>query len=300
MDDQEGQRIPSSAPPVIDAHVHIFPDELFQAIWRWFDQYAWPVRYRMSTHELIHFLLDRGITQVVALHYAHRPGMARDLNRFMAGLSDRYPQLTGTATVFPGEPEARSILEEAFAMGLVGVKLHAHVQYFDMDDGAMEEIYKTCSEHDQPLVMHVGPQPKNPYFPYERDPFDLCKAEKLERVLASYPDLRICVPHLGADEFAAYHQLVWQYDNLWLDEAMALADYLPVSNPVPFRDWRFDRIMYGSDFPNIPYAWDRELKRLIAMDLPRDVLEKICWKNAAEFFSLPSFATTHCCELSST
>lgn len=287
MNDPEGQWVPPSAPRVIDAHVHIFPDDMFQAIWKWFDQYAWPVRYRMSANELAQFLLKHGVSHFVALHYAHRVGVARGLNRFMCEMVDVHPHMTGTATVFPGEPNGRKILEEAFAMGLRGVKLHAHVQYFDMSDDGMREIYETCSEHDQPLVMHVGPEPTNPHFPYERDPAILCRAEKLEPVLASYPDLRICVPHLGADEFVAYHQLVQRYDNLWVDVAMALADYLPVTNPMPLRDWRSDRIMYGSDFPNIPYAWDRELKRLVDMQLPSDALDKICWKNAAEFFSLP-------------
>jgi len=44
--------------------------------------------------------------------------------------------------------------------------------------------------------------------------------------------------------------------------------------------------MYGSDFPNIPYAWDRELKELKAADISHEALEKISYKNAAEFFSL--------------
>jgi predicted TIM-barrel fold metal-dependent hydrolase len=44
--------------------------------------------------------------------------------------------------------------------------------------------------------------------------------------------------------------------------------------------------MYGTDFPNIPYAWDRELKVLSAADIPDNVLERIAWKNAAQFFDL--------------
>jgi predicted TIM-barrel fold metal-dependent hydrolase len=44
--------------------------------------------------------------------------------------------------------------------------------------------------------------------------------------------------------------------------------------------------MYGSDFPNIPYAWDRELKELNAAGISEDALEKISYKNAADFFSI--------------
>ncbi|WP_373498056.1 hypothetical protein [Desulfococcus sp.] len=37
LNDTEGSTIPAGFPRVIDAHVHIFPDSLFQAIRRWFD-----------------------------------------------------------------------------------------------------------------------------------------------------------------------------------------------------------------------------------------------------------------------
>jgi hypothetical protein len=44
--------------------------------------------------------------------------------------------------------------------------------------------------------------------------------------------------------------------------------------------------MYGSDFPSIPYAWDRELKWLSDSGLSWDELEWILWKSAARFFNL--------------
>jgi predicted TIM-barrel fold metal-dependent hydrolase len=47
---------------------------------------------------------------------------------------------------------------------------------------------------------------------------------------------------------------------------------------------RPERILYGTDFPNIPYAWDRELKKLLALDLPPDWLEGILGRNALALF----------------
>jgi predicted TIM-barrel fold metal-dependent hydrolase len=44
--------------------------------------------------------------------------------------------------------------------------------------------------------------------------------------------------------------------------------------------------MYGSDFPNIPYEWDRELKILAAANISVDALEKIAYQNAVDFFDL--------------
>ena len=94
------------------------------------------------------------------------------------------------------------------------------------------------------------------------------------------------MPHLGFDETGAYKKLVEKYDNLWLDTAMVITDYFPFENKIALETYRTDRIMYGSDFPSIPYAWDRELKALQKSEISQDALEQICYKNAVEFFSI--------------
>ena len=284
LGDPEGEYLPAALPFTVDAHVHLFPDHLFSAVWQWFEQFGWPIRYRLTSPEIINFLLSRGVNHIVALHYAHKPGVARDLNIYMAKLSQSHSAVTAMATVFPGESHAADILEDAFQSGLSGVKLHCHVQCFDMNSRQMNEIYEVCSGHQKPLIMHVGREPKSPA--YACDPYVLCSADKLEKVLRDYPDLNICVPHLGADEFDAYRRMLLKYDNLWLDTTMTLADYLPMDYFPKLIEMRTDRIMFGTDFPNLPYAWDREIRRLIGLNLPDTALERILGKNAMKFYSI--------------
>lgn len=284
INDSEGRHVPASLPLIVDAHVHFFPDHFFYAIWQWFEQFGWPIRYRLRSPQIADFLLSRGVNHIVALHYAHKPGIARDLNAYMAEFSRSQSGITALATVFPGENNVSAILEDAFRSGLHGVKLHSHVQCFDMSSDDMNEIYEACSAHQKPLIMHVGREPKSPA--YSCDPHVLCNAEKLERVLRDYPKLKICVPHLGADEFDAYRQLIEKYDNLWLDTTMTLAEYLPMDHFPELMEMRVDRIIFGTDFPNLPYAWDREIKRLVKLKLPDDALQKILGKNAMEFYAI--------------
>lgn len=284
IDDQAGERVPDFLPPVVDAHVHVFPDPLFDAVRAWFDQFGWPMRYRFYTEEVVAFLIGSGIRHIVALQYAHKPGVAADLNRYMAAIIRKHKAVTGLATVFPGEPDARGILETAFRNGLKGVKLHSHVQCFKMDSPGMETVYGICSDHGLPLVIHAGREPKSPA--YACDPYEICHWTHVERVLAAYPELKLVVPHLGADEFDAYRRLADRFDNLWLDTTMVLADYLPLAKPPQIEDLRPDRLMFGTDFPNIPYAWDRELRRLAAMDLDAGLLRRILSENAALLFQI--------------
>jgi hypothetical protein len=289
LGDAEGAAVPTGLPGVIDAHVHVFPHRIFSAIWQWFDRNAWPIRYRLSTRQVLEFLLGRGVRHVVALQYAHRPGIAAGLNRYLAAECASFPgRVTGLATVFPGEPGAEAILEEAFDIGLAGVKLHAHVQCFDMNSAEMERIYAVCENRGKPLVMHVGREPKSPA--YACDPHRLCRYDKLERVLRAHPGLRICVPHLGFDELSDYRRLIERYDNLWLDTTMVLTDYFPLGEAVDLNRYRSERIMYGSDFPNIPYAWDRELRRLDSLALSAEVLGRVLSQSAMAFFRIDAGA----------
>ena len=161
VEDAEGPRLPSALPPVVDAHVHLFPDRVFEAIWRWFGKHGWPIRYPLPSPQVVDFLLSRGVRHLIALHYSHTPGMAQSLNRYVAQLAAGHPQITGLATVLPGEPGAADILREAFSLGLKGVKLHCHVQRFSPDAPELAEIYQACSDAGLPLVMHAGREPSS-------------------------------------------------------------------------------------------------------------------------------------------
>lgn len=287
--DKEGDAVPPGLPGIVDTHVHVFPEPVFKALWEWFEKNAWPIRYKGTTPELLEYLLKRGVDHIVALQYAHKPGIARGLNQYMIGLCRKFSGcVTGMATVFPGEADAAVILEEAFNAGLQGVKLHAHVQCFDMNSSDMNPIYEVCSKRGKPLVMHVGREPKSES--YMCDPYVLCRADKLEKVLRGYPELKICVPHLGMDEYTAYQRMTETYDNLWLDTSVACADFLPTEKIVRLDEMRIDRIMYGSDYPNIPYAWDREIKQIQKTHLSRASMVKIFRDNALKFFNITDFS----------
>lgn len=280
--DEEGERLPLSLPEVIDAHVHLFPDPVFEALWRWFDKNAWPIRYKLYARDVVQFLFSRGVSRIVALHYAHKPGMARALNQFMASLCQDEPRIVGLATVLPGEPGAREILEEAFVMGLQGVKLHCHVQCFAPDEETLHDVYEACVRANKPLVVHAGREPKSPA--YKCDPHELCSAERIGRVLEEYPGLKLCVPHLGADEFDAYERLLERHENLWLDTTMTMAEFFTGTPPVRLLHCRPERVLYGSDFPNVPYAWDREIKRLVALGMGEEKLAALIGGNATRLY----------------
>ncbi|MBI1944548.1 MAG: amidohydrolase [Deltaproteobacteria bacterium] len=288
LDDEEGTRVPDDLPLLVDAHVHVFPDRLFDAVWRWFDRFGWPIRYKLYADQVVAHLTSRGVRDVVLLHYAHRPGLARSMNAFVAELAARHG-VTAVGTVFPGEPDQQAIVEEAFALGLRGLKLHCHVQGVPVDDARLFPVYAACAERSLPVVVHAGREPRpsgEGLASLPADPHVICGAERTARVLRAFPTLKLCVPHLGADEYPDYRELVLRHDNLWLDTTMMLAGYFDAGDPWPVVRARPDRVLYGSDFPNLPYAWDREARALAAARLPDGDLERLCAGNARTLFGL--------------
>jgi predicted TIM-barrel fold metal-dependent hydrolase len=281
LEDPEGARVPGGLPPVADAHVHVFPDRLFASIQRWFDAHAWPIRYRMPAADVLDFLLGRGVAHVVAFAYAHKAGLARELNRFVAALVRDRPRVTGLGTVFPGEEGGEEILAEAFSLGLRGVKIHCHVQCVSPDAPELGPVFGACADAGLPVVMHAGREPSSPA--YRCDTRAICSAERVGRVLAAHPRLTLVVPHLGVDEIAEYRALVSRHENLWVDTTMMLAGYFP-GHPPTLRGFPPERVLYGSDFPNLPYAWDRELLALERLGLSDADLARVAGGNAAELF----------------
>ena len=283
LDDVEGTRVPDGLPPIVDAHVHAFPAKLFTAIQRWFDAHGWPIRYRMSAEEVVDFLPARGVAHAVVFGYAHKAGIADELNRFLASLVAGKRHATALATVFPGEPGAERILADAFGLGLRGVKIHCHVQCVPADAPEMDEVAGACAEAGLPIVMHAGREPGSPA--YRCDTHAICSVDRVERLLSRHPRLTLVIPHLGVDEYDGYRALLRRKERLFMDTTMMLADYFP-GYPPALDGFPPERVLYGTDFPNLPYAWDRELKNLVQLGLAERDLARVLGTNAAELFGI--------------
>jgi predicted TIM-barrel fold metal-dependent hydrolase len=52
--------------------------------------------------------------------------------------------------------------------------------------------------------------------------------------------------------------------------------------------------MYGSDFPNIPYAHTREVRYILNLDLSEEALADILWRTADRVFGFGSAGLSNC------
>lgn len=302
-------------PRAFDVHVHLFPRMLARFIWKWFEDNAWPVRHKPAPEDTFALLARYGIDRMVGLCYAHEPDISGMLNDFMADLVARYPErLVGFGTVFPGENEASSELRRALIdLDLKGIKIHCHVQKIAPDDDRLRPVFDIVAETGKILQMHCGAVSESKAHPHEIH--DLCALPRFVRAMRRQPNIRIIVPHIGYDEVQSYLDLMDEFPNLYFDTAMALGGYRvargealydarPLQKvtyargtaprlPEPWKPAleqlipqilaRPERFLFGSDFPNLPYDPDLEVRELQRY-LPADVLQMVLWDNAVRLF----------------
>lgn len=263
---------------IIDFHTHLFPDKLFKAIWAYFDKYGWAIQHKVLADELIQRLTSIGVSKMVLLNYVHKPGMSQELNQWTRAFADRHPNVIPFGAIHPQDDDRERILTQCFEeYGFYGLKLHALVLKLAVDAPVFFPIYEKMEENGKILMLHAGNGPGSAGSSTAN--LDIAGAKRVKKVLKRYPNLKLVIPHLGTDEVDAFFDLMEEYGNLWMDTTMMLADYFPERPLLRRIEILSDRILYGSDAPNIPYPLETEIGN-IKQRFSKDIQEKIFFKNA--------------------
>ncbi len=266
--------------PCIDVHVHLHPPRLAAAIERHFAGEGWVAAHPFDPAKVATTLAERGVERFCFFSYAHKPGMARELNQWVAQTAATLPAAVGLGTLHPGDPDVDDVAVEATGrLGLRGFKFHHSVQRFHVDDVRLLGVYARAEAAGHILVLHAGTMPY-------RDAFT--GVERFRRVLARFPRLTVVVAHMGAFESDAFLALLDAHPNLYVDTTMALAPAarrFVGAEPAAITDGALiryqDRILFGSDFPLVPYDYDEERRWAWDRRLPDAVRRKIFHDNAA-------------------
>ncbi len=273
-------------PGVIDVHTHFMPKTVLDKVWRYFDSAGplvgrqWPIAYRADEARRLDTLRGFGVRQFTALVYPHKPQMAAWLNQWAAQFAAHTPDCLSTATFFP-EPEAPQYVAAAISGGARVFKAHLQVGRYDPNDPLLKEVWEAIDDAGVPVVVHCGSGPVAGEF---------TGPEPIRRLLTRHPRLRLIIAHLGMPEYAEFFDLCDEYEQVRLDTTMAFTSFVEQTMPFPsslhnrLRDLG-DRILFGSDFPNIPYGYSHAMQvitRLPGVD--DDWLRAVLYKNAATMF----------------
>jgi len=212
-----------------DAHVHLMPERLMVAIRAALnDVSGWEFDYSTHRKAIESTLRDHRIDQYVALPYAHKPGVAADLNGWVLEAASNSSMCIPFATVHP------------------------------QDDPRLDPAYELCVEIDRPVLHHAGNAPT-----FEDRPH--VGTDRFRQFRERFPEVRACCAHVGTSEYEEFLDLARTDENVFLDTSFAIStvvgrhvDFDPSSiDDTVFEDLA-GRIMYGSDFPIMPHTYERE------------------------------------------
>lgn len=277
-------------PGLVDVHTHFMPERVLNKVWEYFDSAGelvggveWPITYREEEAERVRLLREEfGVLAFTSMIYPHKAHMAEWLNGWASEFAKRTPGCLHTSTFF-AEPGAAAYVRGALDEGARVFKSHVQVGGYDPGDPLLDAVWGLLAEAGAPVVIHCGSGPAAGKF---------TGPGPVGRVLARHPRLRLVVAHMGMPEYADFLDLADTYGSVMLDTTMAFTDFAERGAPFPVRErGRLldlgERILFGSDFPNIPYPYLHQLEALERLGLGDEWLRAVCHGNGARLFGLP-------------
>ncbi|AUI63788.1 amidohydrolase family protein [Amycolatopsis sp. BJA-103] len=248
---------------LVDLHLHFLPKPVMDKVWAYFDQaeehygMAWPVHYRTSEEERIATLRSFGVRKFAPLVYPHKPGMAEWLTSWALEFAERVPDAVPTGTFYP-EPSALSVVDGALRAGARCFKAHVQVGAYDPRDELLDGVWGALADAGVPVVVHCGHGPLKGAYTGLR---------LFEEILVRHPALTLVLAHAGMPEIDFAFELARKYPRVYLDTTMVGVEFTERGNPLP-PDWTDllaefpDRVVLGTDFPNIPYSYATQLQAI--------------------------------------
>ncbi len=143
-------------------------------------------------------------------------------------------------------------------------------------------MWSQIADAQVPVIIHCGSGPA---------PGTYTGPDPIARLLKRFPSLPLIVAHMGTPEYEQFLGLAERFENVRLDTTMSFTDFSEADAPYPpeLRPRLADlgpKILFGSDFPNIPYTYTHALDAIVRLDLGDDWVRGVLYRNAAELFGV--------------
>ncbi len=275
---------------MIDAHTHLFPDDVrrdrrpYLARDAWFGElYASESIVLIEPEEMIASMDAAGIERSVVCGWPWRDaGLCREQNDFLAGVARRYPErISWLAIVNPLDSGAAAEIERAVSLGASGVgELNADAQGFEWQQPhTLGPAVDAATALDVPFLTHCS-EPVGHAYPGK----GTATPEKLLEFFTAWPDLRVVAAHWGGG--LPFYELMPEVQqhcrNVVYDTAASTYLYRWDVFPVIERLIGSGRILFGTDYPLLKQA--NFLLRTLASGLPESSTATILADNADRVF----------------
>ena len=191
----------------------------------------------------------------------------------------------GFASADPRKESAAEELEKAFKFqNLAGLYINTARLHMYPCDERLFVLYDICKKYKRPIIFQAGLSMEN------NSLAKYCRPIEFEEVLSKYPEVNICLSHVGWPWVQETAALLLKYENCYTNTALMNFDgpyqiYKKVFTEDMGALWVehniADKIMFGSGSPRIRPV--RSKRGLDSLGFSEETLEKIYAENAERF-----------------
>jgi predicted TIM-barrel fold metal-dependent hydrolase len=272
------------AEPVIDAHVHLYPDALAAKVTPLLGaRFGNEPAFDGTVSGCVRTQAAANVMAALNLPVATDPHQVAHTNDFWREYVPGRAVEQNGVTVFslaafhPALPDRIAALEEIRQDGFTGVKFHPEYQSFRFNDAVMDDVWAAMSEWGLVAYLHAGGERVfKP--PFHSTPHEILTLHR------RFPDLRIVAAHLGGFEMwdEAEELLVGQ--DVFLDLSHTFF-WMPNEQILRMiRRHGAHRVLFGTDAPWQDPGSVREA--LLALPLTAAERRAILFENANRLFRL--------------
>ena len=243
-----------------------------------------------SEDDVIREFMDAGVEVVlVALDLESTIGTPPCSNDYVAGIQKRHPErvIQSWAAVDPLKGEA-AIAEAKRAireLGMLGFHFHPIMGHYAVNERRLYPLFEAINELKVPVMIDSGTTGMGAGMPGGMGA-KIRHAHPLaiDDLAADFPNLTIVASHPGwpwTDEMTA---VVLHKGNVYWELSGWAPKYFPVQLKSDIRGRLRDKIMFGSDYPSIPY--ERLAREWSELGYSEEIMERVFHGNAERALGL--------------
>ncbi len=275
------ENIPHPDFPVIDTHVHLYPDALASKVVPMLsERFGNPPAFNGTIAECAAKAANAGISLSINLPVATTPDHVGHTNNFWAQYAVKTKvgesAVMSLAALHPKTPDAASEVGNIARMGFAGIKFHPEYQNFRFNDSIMDDVWAAMADAGLVAYFHAGGE-RVFSAPFHSSPSEILTLHQ------RFPKLKIAAAHLGG--FGMWDEVEETLigEDVFLDLSHTLS-WMP--NEQIFRMIKAHgagRILFGTDAP-----WQDPatvLSEFLKLPLSEKDRRAICYETANELFS---------------
>lgn len=243
-----------------------------------------------TEEEVVKDFADAGVEAVlVAFDIETAAATPPCTNEYVAMVRDKHPdriiQAWAAVDPYKGEVAIRGATKAIRELRMLGFHFHPIMGRFAVDDRRFYPLWETINELRAPVMIDVGTTGMGAGLPGGHGAkIRHAHPLALDELAADFPTLTIVAAHPGwpwVDEMTA---VALHKGNVFWELSGWAPKYFPESLKRDIRGRLQDKVMFGSDYPSIPY--ERLFSEWNALGLPESVLEKAFHANAERVLGL--------------